>query len=514
MTLRLRSTAAGLATVIAIAYACTSSGGDTEGAEGPFRPSFEEATCPDDVAAVILTFVSCGYLTVLEDRADPDGPTIRLFVTKIEPADGPVDPDPMFTIGYDLASIPSYASIGPLAQRMGRVTYLMDQRGAGHSRPLLECPEVTEVAEQVTGARLSDPAARAELLGAVERCRDRLTDSGIDLSAYTLEQSAADVEDLRRALGIPSWNVMSWGSDSRVVFELMRRSPDGLRSVTFHGPQVPQLDAITEAPGDTREAIAEVAAVCAEDRRCNRAYPDLVAAFALAIERLDREPVEVDVEGASRLVVVDGAAFVRAIRNLISDSDLAMVPRIPATIDAALGGDVGEVAAFLADDRHACAGYLGDCTLGYAFSHGAYYSALCHDMAPFVDRAALGRAIDDDPAWTNAFGEHPYLEICEVWDVAAGDALVHEPVSSDVPVLIFRGQFDAYSSRTAVDAAAERLSGAEVVHVAYQNHDIKGLIECYRGVRRDWLDRPTEPLDTSCLDGMAPPVFTNVEPSA
>ena len=138
---RLRSIGALVAIALAVSSACTLSGG----AERPFRPTFEEAQCPDDVGAVILTFVSCGYLTVLEDRQDPEGATIRLFVTKIEPPEGPVEPDPMFTIGYDLAAIPSYASIGPLSQRMSRVTYLMDQRGAGPTGPQLECPEGREV---------------------------------------------------------------------------------------------------------------------------------------------------------------------------------------------------------------------------------------------------------------------------------------------------------------------------------------------------------------------------------
>jgi pimeloyl-ACP methyl ester carboxylesterase len=510
--LRLTRTLVAIPLVIGVSVACTSSGG---GADGAFRPTFEEVPCPDDVANVVLTFVSCGYLTVLEDRSEPEGGTIRLFVTKIEPPDGPVEPDPMFTIGYDLASIPSYASIGPLSQRMSRVTYLMDQRGAGHSERLLECPEVSELSERMLGARLSDPSARGDLLDAVGRCRDRLVDEGVDLSAYTLEQSAADIEDLRRTLDIPSWNIISWGSDSRVIFEVLRRFPEGIRSVILHGPQLPHLDPITEAPGETRDAIGEVAAVCAADDRCDGAYPDVEGALSRALERLEQDPIEVNVDdsrtaiaaGHPIRVVVDGSAFLRAIRNMISDPDLHRFAEVPGMIHAALDGEVSSVAAVLAEDVDTCAGYLPNCTIDYRFSHGAYYSALCHDMAGSVDRSALGESIEGEAAWSSAYAENPYLELCEVWDVGVGDPTLAEPVTSDVPILIFRGQFDAFSDRAAIDRSTRTLSAAQVIHVGLDAHDITRDLECYRAIRRAWLDEPTSPADAGCLHDVPTPEF-------
>jgi pimeloyl-ACP methyl ester carboxylesterase len=497
--------------LVLVVPACTSSDG---AADGAFRPSFEDAPCPGDVANVILTFVSCGYLTVLEDRAEPEGGTIRLFVTKIEPPDGPVEPDPMFTIGYDLASIPSYASIGPLAQRMSRVTYLMDQRGAGHSEPLLECPEVAELSERMLGSRLSDPSARGDLVDAVGRCRGRLVDEGVDLSAYTLEQSAADIEDLRRTLGIASWNIISWGSDSRVIFEVLREYPGGVRSVILHGPQLPQLDPVTEAPGEARESIAEMAAACAADERCGRYHPDVEEALSQVLERLERDPIEVEVDdsrtavvaGHPIRVVVDGSAFLRAIRNLISDVDLHRFAEVPALVYAALDGDVSSVARVLSEDVDTCVGYLSNCTI-YRLSHGAYYSAFCHDMAGSVDRSKLTASIDGEAAWASAYGEHPYLEICDVWDVGSDDPAATEPVTSDVPILIFRGQFDAFSDRAAVDRSTRTLPAAQVIHVNNELHDITRDLECYRTIRRAWLDEPTSHVDPGCLRRVPPPEF-------
>ena len=55
----------------------------TESSEPEFRPTFQQGPCPDDVTHVVLTPVTCGFLTVLENRSEPGGDTIRLFVTRI-----------------------------------------------------------------------------------------------------------------------------------------------------------------------------------------------------------------------------------------------------------------------------------------------------------------------------------------------------------------------------------------------------------------------------------------------
>ena len=69
MSVRWPSTLAATVTCVALlAAACTGSQ-----AEDAFHPTFESASCPDDVTAVLVVPVSCGYLTVLEDRSGGSG---------------------------------------------------------------------------------------------------------------------------------------------------------------------------------------------------------------------------------------------------------------------------------------------------------------------------------------------------------------------------------------------------------------------------------------------------------
>src|SRR5664279_1783450 len=58
-----------------------------------FRPHFDATPCPDDVLSDVVVQISCGYLTVLEDRAKPDGRQIQLFVIRVEPPGGTTTPD-------------------------------------------------------------------------------------------------------------------------------------------------------------------------------------------------------------------------------------------------------------------------------------------------------------------------------------------------------------------------------------------------------------------------------------
>jgi len=77
-----------LAAVTAVTAACTGSS-----RAAAFMPSFTRTRCPAVQDFVVLK-MTCGYLTVLENRNRPAGRTIRLFVTRIEPPQRTRKPDP------------------------------------------------------------------------------------------------------------------------------------------------------------------------------------------------------------------------------------------------------------------------------------------------------------------------------------------------------------------------------------------------------------------------------------
>ena len=108
-----------------------------------------------------------------------------------------------------------------------------------------------------------DPHAWDGFLTAVRECHDRLVGEGIDLAAYNMAEVAADVEDLRIALGVDQWNLKGFGT-GRYVFEIIRQHPESVRAAYLDTPEAPEHDLLSTAIIGTRLALGELTAACAD----------------------------------------------------------------------------------------------------------------------------------------------------------------------------------------------------------------------------------------------------------
>jgi pimeloyl-ACP methyl ester carboxylesterase len=457
-----------------------------------FRPTVAAAACPAEVKVVVPGPHSCGYLTVLEDRTHPNGPTIRLFYLRVQPAGGPPEPEPIAAVGEELAQSPSFDT--GIAESSNRELILLDQRGTGHSKPSLACPEVDAVAGDLVAGPLSSETVRDVFRDAIAACRTRLIAEGLHPEAYTQAAAAEDLEELRRALGVASWNLISWGSASRLLLEYARRHPQPIRALVLGSPQFPLRDPISEAAGDLNDAFRALTETCRTSKECAHDYPDLPRALSQAVAALERSPVPALVRGNK--VVVDGAALLRVLRSLVSSHDPEAVGQVPRIVYRALDGDVGAVASALASDPGMCIGYLPRCD--EPASLGSYLSFTCPD-------APTAPEVPD--AYAAAFGAaDPYLEACRAWHVeAAGDP--PNPVTTDVRSLVLRGHYDAFSPLDLVRQVNRVMPRAQVVLVPRFGHDVFG-VDCLRDARNRWLLRPQGRLVFSdCLKTIPTPTF-------
>lgn len=151
--MRRKSWRGGLVIVALIVVGCT---GDRWGADESFQPRFEEIACPSDVEIQVLPTHSCGYLTVLEDRADGDGRTIQVFVLKVLPPQADHPEDPALVLGGNIGEAAEIGGSTQVAARLNRIAYVIDPRGTGHSRPRLACPEVDALDDDVATTLASD----------------------------------------------------------------------------------------------------------------------------------------------------------------------------------------------------------------------------------------------------------------------------------------------------------------------------------------------------------------------
>ena len=147
---------------------------------------------------------------------------------------------------------------------------LLDQRGTGYSEPTLDCPEFAEVDEQ------ENPGAL---------CYDRLTEEGINLAAYNTQENAADVADLRVALGIEEWDLLGISYGTRLALEVMRRHPEGVHAVILDSPFPPNADTPVDEVYSFIDALTELFADCERGDYCRENYPDLEAVWVFRNSR-------------------------------------------------------------------------------------------------------------------------------------------------------------------------------------------------------------------------------------
>jgi hypothetical protein len=91
------------------------------------------------------------------------------------------------------------------------------------------------------------------------------------------------------------------------------------------------------------------------------------------------------------------------------------------------------------------------------------------------------------------------FDACKIWNVPAAPALEDQPVSSDVPTLVFSGQFDPITPPAWGQMAASTLSKSFFYEVPGAGHGASLSVECPQNIALAFFDQPTAAPDTACL---------------
>ena len=485
-----------------------------------FAPTLTWGDCPADVEATFVSRHECGTLTVLADRAEPNGPTIDLLLVRAWPVGVEAKPGVGIGLGANVGdpfALTGNAATG--ATRLRSIGVVMESRGAGpHASPRLSCPEVDDLSARAAGSTSGDQAVRRAFVAAVRACAERLRAGGVDPADYGITAMAADADDLRVALGLDQFTSLgTQGTSSRVLFEYLREFPDRAAKAHVDSPWLPDVDDLTGGVEGTRRALDELFTACASDPECAAAYPGLARKWQRALDRLAVTPLHGTygtADGREIDVLVDAPKLLRAARFALGGDGPAAAGALPATIAAAADGEATPwLLATSAEDPLFCVGYRPFCSGQQAFSLGTYLTAFCAEQEPFIDDTALAAAIDGDPVYETVFADSPYRAACTAWGVPPADPSIVEPVDTAVPLLMLPGQFDSYTTVPAAQAAASRLTSATVLEVPGQTHNTLGFAECAIAARNTWAEDPTVPPPVdACAD--APPLNFVIDDTA
>lgn len=490
--------------------ASSSAGPTSSGAAG--SATYEDAECPNPIfpgapALDLGPEFECGYLTVPEDREDPSSPTIRIAVARVAAQSATPAPDPIVYLtggpgGSGLIGAPEKVAAGWNADRD---VIFLDQRGSWKSDPLLACPEIDEFLATWIGLNTFDPATATASGEAAAACRERIVAEGWDPADYNTTENAADIADLRVALGIDEWNVygVSYGSD--LALQTLRNHPEGIRSVVVDSqvpPQTPVTDFFWESAAYGYNTLFTD---CANEAACAAAYPNLRADFDRMVAELTTTPRTVaaaDPAGTPVDVVIDGYKLANLV--LLASLRPGAISPVPAMIDNLANGDGSQAAAALA------AGAPPPGVTGYALALGVF----CGESVAFSSveqmRTKAEAALPEFPAEVLSLApQAPFLfSDCEQWDVPAADPAVAEPAVSDVPVLVLGGELDAITAVPNGESVIEAgLSSATLVKFPDAGHDVMiWSTECAVTVLNGFLNDP-EGFDQSCVAALTPPTF-------
>jgi pimeloyl-ACP methyl ester carboxylesterase len=472
-------------------------------------PRFEPAACRYEMAE--NEQVECGYLIVPEDRSQPDGRTIRVYVMNLKAKAAQPKADPVIFVSGG-PSAPTAAALWmmtatPLGEalRGERDVLHIEYRGSNMSEPAFYCPEMDADLAELSGLSLAEEMEQAQ--AAYRACHDRLLQEGYDLSIYGSVDIAADIADLRVALGYEEVNVVgiSWGTV--VLFYLLRDHPEGIRSAVLDGVWPPEVFQGAEYLRMTQKWLDALFQACAEDTVCEAAYPELKTVFYESLRTLRNAPVSVTVEddsGLSHEVLVDDLKYANYVLTIgfLGDGFTA----IPAAVMTAQNGDYAAIAqgwlGFLAGRHSENAPGSGATALGAALTAWCQQEYTTGSLALAGAEQAKVESVPSLQEWATLIVQD-WLLPCEYWNASPKpSSAVGEAIASDVPTLMLVSRLDAATAPYFSDAAIERFSRGHRIELRASH--VSTLTPCGAELMAQFIDDPSQAPDANCIEETKP----------
>jgi pimeloyl-ACP methyl ester carboxylesterase len=452
-----------------------------------YVPIFEQADCqfqkPNGYE------IECGYLIVPEDRSQIGGPHISLHIAIFKSTNPNPEPDPVVHLvggpgGSLLDDADAYLRRGGIEILRKRDYIMLNQRGTHYATPFLECPGRTEFQWELAGQGLPLDVRNQQEAAFLLECQDDLLKKGINLSAYNSAESAADINDLRIALGYEQINLYGVSYGSRLALAMMRDEPASIRSVIIDAVLPPQANLNQDITLNFHRALNAVFDDCAADTYCNQTYPDLESTFYQVVDELNANPVSIVLDEGT--VVVDGYTFLDTIFMLLYSVDA--IPWIPYLIDQASQGRYPETSIFGVPDRR---------TRG----PGMRYAVWCREEMAFESQEQAFALASDLPAVLGDFFAGSYdWSVCESWQAGVADPIENQAVISDIPTLVFSGRYDPVTPPAWGQLAAENLANSFFFEFSNMAHGVMRSNSCALDIGLQFLDDPTTKPDSSCMN--------------
>lgn len=391
-------------------------------------------------------------LEVPRRHAEPNGPRMRLRVVRLPATGGDGKRAPVVY----LAGGPGGSGIGtgrgprwPVFDQVRRETdvLLLDQRGTGLSEPPPACPHTHRFDD---AQPLQRETALAALRDTAQRCVAHWRQAGVDLGSYTTVESAADIEDLRRALGVPKVSLWGMSYGTHLAMASMRLHGAGLERVVLMGSEGP--DDTLKLPLSADALLAELSVVAE-----GAGFKDLAGSAARVLQSLREQPRQASSRMHDGRQVTFGAFDVQLV-IAASLGRRTTQQWLPFALRQAERGDYGPLADIVLLMRSEYGGYNA---MGLAMDVASGQSPQRRALAEAQGRISLlGDALN-----------FPFPALGDGLGIADLGEQFRSPLHSDVPVLLISGTLDGRTPPANAQALQPGFSNSRALLIRGASHD-------------------------------------------
>jgi pimeloyl-ACP methyl ester carboxylesterase len=471
-----------------------------------YEPRFEEAPCPFEAPRGVR--VTCGFVTVPENRTSNSGRMLRLAVAKFHSTSSNPAPEPVLFLqggpggqAIQLAANGYSVFVEPFLGTRDYITF--DQRGTGYSEPLMNCDELEKVHRQDIYGNVALETRELVYQNAFFSCGGLLQTQNIDLTAYSTVESAADVRDIVRLLGYEKVNLYGVSYGTRLALVTMRNHPEVVRSAILDSVVPVETNLVEEHPRSVNSALSQMFVSCAVDPNCARAYPDLATVFWDVVKELETNPVTLstsDYPMGTVTETVDGVYLLSVILGSLRSPEFIITA--PQTIYRVRDGDYSTLIA-------------AQYSLPYEFdgiSPGLYISTMCREHV--LDSTPEELALISEQLGIEQFVFRPFYNdfgdmysACKTWGSAGPNFGEKDAVVSDIPSLVIEGSFDPATPPFMGRQVSDTLKNSYYFEFSNMGHVPTGDDACARQVALEFLANPLVEPDRSCLNSIQPVEF-------
>lgn len=293
--------------------------------------------------------------------------------------------------------------------------------------------------------------ANAHMAAMARRAAEAFRERGIDLAGYTVDESVADLDDLRAAFGLERIALLGFSYGTHLALQYMRAHEARVSRAVLIGIEGP--DHTVKLPLTMDVQFARLSRMAAADPAIAGTIPDLEALLDRVDATLARAPMRVTIpgpDGRPNEIPVGPFGLHFIMRADIGDAtDLPVFPRLLHSIDR---GDPAVLAWFI--------------------EKRAGVAIRVHGMSAMTDASSGASAARDalvaSQAAVSRFEDVVnFPDLRPVWSPAARSRDYHAPLVSRTPTLFVSGALDWNSPPH--QAEEVRWGFSDAVHLVVPN---------------------------------------------